>query len=170
MSFAVVFTDITRREVLPEEASIDMAIKSALKEINKRNGKRWVIITHTKCSMLYNKENHPILNQIYDITEELQNKNKQIILCKVPAHIGIELNKRADKAGKQIIDMPGIITTRLLYTDYYLTIMRAETQDGKGSEKTVLANYTTSNPALKSKEMPSLLLEQYKVMLNRLSI
>ena len=56
-------------------------------------------------------------------------------------------------AKKLVLNMPGIITTRLLYTDYYLTIMRAETQDGKGSEKTVLANYTTSNKILKNERV-----------------
>ena len=31
-------------------------------------------------------------------------------------------NEKADKATKQARDMPGIITTRLPYTDYYLNI------------------------------------------------
>ena len=51
-----------------------------------------------------NKENLPILNQIYDILTELQNQGKQLRLCKVPAHIpahiGIKGNKEADKAAK----------------------------------------------------------------------
>ena len=46
-----------------------------------------------------NRENHPILNQIYDmILAELHNQEKQIILCKVLAHMGIKVNKEADKA------------------------------------------------------------------------
>ena len=53
---------------------------------------------------------------------ELHNQGKQITLCKVPAHIGVKRNK---KAAKQAIDIPGIITTRLPHTDYYLTIRRA---------------------------------------------
>ena len=56
----------------------------------------------------------------------------------------------ADKVA-QAIDMPGITTTIVLYTDYYLTIK--STQNGEGSEKTVLANYTSSNLALKSEKM-----------------
>ena len=47
--FTVVFTVITKRRALPEEASIHTAemtvIKVALKEIHKREDKRWVIYT-----------------------------------------------------------------------------------------------------------------------------
>ena len=75
------------------------AIKVALKKIHKI----WVIYTNSQSSMQsieYNRENHPILNQIYDILAELQAQNKKIILCKVPAHIGIKINEEADKAEK----------------------------------------------------------------------
>ena len=64
-----------------------------------------------------NRENYPILMQIYDILVELHKQEKQIILCKVPAHIGIKGNEEADKAAKQAIDMPGMTTTRLSHTD-----------------------------------------------------
>ena len=47
-----------------------------------------------------NRENHPILNPIYDILTELHNQGKQIKLCKVPACIGIKGNEKADKAAK----------------------------------------------------------------------
>ena len=57
-----------------------------------------------------NKENHSILNQIYDILAEPQTQDKMIILCKVLAHTGIKENEEADKAGKKVIDMPAITT------------------------------------------------------------
>ena len=57
-----------------------------------------------------NRENHPILSQIYDILTELHNRGKKLTLCKVPAHIGIE---EADKAAKQAIEIPGMTTARL---------------------------------------------------------
>ena len=72
-------------------------------------------------SIEYNKENHPILNQIYNILVEFQAQNKKITLCKGPAYIRINGNE----AEKEAIDMPGMITTRLPCTDYYLTIRRA---------------------------------------------
>ena len=64
---------------------------------------RWVIYTDSQSSMLAidnNRENHPILNQIYDILAELQNQGKQITICKVPTHIGVKGNEKADKAAK----------------------------------------------------------------------
>ena len=38
--------------------------------------------------------------------------------------MGIKGNKEVDKVAKKAIDMPGMTTTRLSYTDYNLTIRR----------------------------------------------
>ena len=64
-----------------------------------------------------------MLNQIYILTE-LQTQGKKVILCKVLVNIGIKENKEADKTSKEAIDMPGMTTTRLPHTDYYLTMIR----------------------------------------------
>ena len=85
-----------------------------MKEIRVRDEMRWVIYTLSLSSMLAienNRENHPKLNQIYDILSELQNLGKQLTLCKAHAHTGIKGN---EKAAKQAIDIPGMTTTRLL--------------------------------------------------------
>ena len=53
---------------------------------------RWVIYTNSLSSMLAienNRENHSILNLIYDILAELHDQEKQITLFKDPAYIGI---------------------------------------------------------------------------------
>ena len=67
VGFAAVFTNITRRGALPEEAFIHTtkmtAIKIALKEIYKRKDKKLVIYTDSQRSMKsikYNKKNHLI--------------------------------------------------------------------------------------------------------------
>ena len=57
-----------------------------------------------------NRENYPILNQIYVILKELQNQGKQLTLSKVPKHIGVKGSKEADNAAKQAIDIPGMTT------------------------------------------------------------
>ena len=58
---------------------------TAKREIQKREDMEWVIYTELLSSMLAienNRENNPILNQIYDILTELQNQGKQLALCK----------------------------------------------------------------------------------------
>ena len=52
-----------------------------------------------------NRENHTILNQIYDILTELYNQVKQFTLHKVPAHIRVERNEEADKTGTDILQL-----------------------------------------------------------------
>ena len=83
VGFAAVFTDITRRGALPENASIHTpkmnAIKVALKEIHKREDKRWLIYTGSHSpmhSIEYNKENHLILNQIHEILAKIQTEDE----------------------------------------------------------------------------------------------
>ena len=102
-------------------------IKIVMREIQKREGMRWVIYTDLPSSMLA-IENPPMLNQIYDILAELQNQKKQLTLCKVPTHIGIKGNEEVDKAAKRAIDML-MVTTKVPYTDYYLTIKKARNSE-----------------------------------------
>ena len=97
------------------------ALKIALRKIKKkRENKRWVMYTDFLSSMLVyenNRENHPILNHIYDILAELHIQGKQITLCNFPAYMGIKGNEKADKAAKQAIDMPGLLMIRLPHTE-----------------------------------------------------
>ena len=86
---------------------------------------RWPVLNSMSSVLAIenNRENQPILNQIYEILTELQNQGKQLTLCKVPEHIGIKGCKEMDKAAKQAI--PGMTTAKLSYTYYYLTCKRA---------------------------------------------
>ena len=51
--------------------------------------------------------------------------------------------EQADKAAKQAIEIPGITTMRLPYSDYYQTIRRARNSEWQREWE----NYTTSNHA-----------------------
>ena len=78
---------------------------------------KWVIYTDSLSSILAienNRENHPILNQIYDILAELQNQGKQITIC-TSAHIGVKGNEEADKAAKLAIDILGMTNTHIIH-------------------------------------------------------
>ena len=68
-------------------------------------------------SLECNEENRLILNWISDITQ-LQNQGKHIILYTILAHLGINTNENAYKAVK-VVQIPGMATTRLLYTNFY---------------------------------------------------
>ena len=66
VGFATEFIDITRKSALPEEAFIYTTEITAIK-------------TSQKDTMLVidnNRENHPILNQIYDIPAKIHNQGK----------------------------------------------------------------------------------------------
>ena len=52
MGYAAIFTDSTRRGVLPEEASNHRAVMTAMKEIKEREDMGWVIYTDLLSSML----------------------------------------------------------------------------------------------------------------------
>ena len=60
--------------------------------------------------------------------------------------------QEADNAAKQAIDMPGMATTRLPYTDWPSRELKS--LNGKENGKTILANYTTSNHILKHVKCP----------------
>ena len=66
------------------------------------------------------------------------------MLCQVSAHIQIEGNKEVDNSAKQAIDILGITTTKLPYTDDYFII----TPSSKESRKIVIADHTISNNTL----------------------
>ena len=45
----------------------------------------------------FNRDNHPKLNQIYDMLAKLKNEGKNITLCEVYAHIEFKCKEAADK-------------------------------------------------------------------------
>ena len=68
------------------------------------------------------------MNRIFKIKKNIINcLNPQIVLAlcmylftfllRIPAHIVVKGNKEADKVKKQAIDIPGMTTTKLTYTD-----------------------------------------------------
>ena len=177
VGLAAVFEDTTRRGTLPEESSIHTAemtaIKIALREVLKKKEKSWVIYTDSQSSMQAiesNKENHPILNQIYDLLADLKEQKKQITLCKVPAHAGIKGNEEADKAAKEATDMPGLITTRLPYTDYYQTIRRARNSEWQREWEDSTSKLKIIKPRIEEWQNTHNSCRQYEVKLSRLQI
>ena len=83
------------------------------------------------------------MGNIYRLLEfnaELQNQDKQIILCKVLAHIEIKGNEGADKAENQAIGIPWMIITILLLQTTTWPSWGLKSLNGKGRGKTAVAN------------------------------
>ena len=98
------------------------------------------------------RKNRLTLNLLYDILAELHNLEKQITPYKVFVHTGIKGYEETDKAAKRAIYMPGMTITRLPYTDYYLTIRRARTSNGKAA----IVRYTILNHAMKNEKVQAI--------------
>ena len=92
-------------------------IKNSREKIFSIDDKQWGINIDSHSFMQpieFNKENHLILIQIYNILAELKNQGKHVTLCKVLAHIGIEGNVAIDTSAKEGISMSGTSTTWIL--------------------------------------------------------
>ena len=97
---------------------------------------------------------------------ELHNQGKQLTLCKFPAHIGVKGNEEA----KQAIDIPGMTTTRLLYSDYYLTIRRAKNPKWQRELENGTSKLHYIKPCIKEWESTYISCRQYEVKPSRIWI
>ena len=69
-------------------------------------------------SIEFNREAHPIVNQIYNTLSAFKIEERHITLCKVPIHMGIKGDKFADTATSEAMGIPET-TARLLSYYYY---------------------------------------------------
>ena len=91
-------------------------LNSGKKSITERtdNGQYKLDSLSSMQSFKFNRENHSILNQIYDMLAELKIQGEHITLWRVLAHMKIKGNKAPAK------DMSEVATLRQPYTDYFL--------------------------------------------------
>ena len=71
---------------------------------------------------------------------------------------------------KQAIDLPGMTTTRLLYTDYYLTIRRARNSKWQREWENSTSKLHYIKPHIKEWESAYNSCRQYEVKLSRIRI
>ena len=94
------------------------SVKIALKDIQQRENKGWVVYADSwnfVQSIEFNKESHQyVKSDIWDLIGTPK-QNKQMILCKVLAHIGIEGSEETDNASKLVIDVIKMTTIKLLF-------------------------------------------------------
>ena len=124
VGFAVISTTFQIKSSLPNNASIYtaelMAIKSALIKVIRLNLRKVVLYSDSLSAIeginSFRFKNSIVL-EIQAIIHQLKQKNIQIILCWIPAHIGIRGNEEADSAAKEAINSPRI-TNRLPVNDH----------------------------------------------------
>ena len=123
VGFAVVLPDKSIKYSLPKEASIYTAelaaIKTALREIQTRQQQTWTIFTDSQSAIqaitkLNNK--HPYVIKIQEFLYKLST-TKRITICKVPSHVGVEGNEKADQEAKIAAESTQIYTNKVPYTD-----------------------------------------------------
>ena len=118
-------------------------------------------------SIKYNKESHPILNQIYDILAEFQKQDKQIILCKsLCTRRKKEIKKQIKRQNKKYICQGWLQDYRKQTTTS--PSKKLETPNSKWSVKKILANYTTPNHALKSGKVSTTAVSSIRLTLLRI--
>ena len=121
---AAVWLDTTRKTRLPNGCSIFTAEASALidalKLISESDTARFIIFTDS-LSCLQAIENEDMSNTLIhtylsDYTELVSN-GKEVVMCWIPSHIGIEGNEKADAAAKSSLD-DDITPMSVPYSDF----------------------------------------------------
>ena len=108
VGYAAVTADETVKRSLPSEASIHTAelaaMSSALEIIERLGQRRYVIYSDSRSSLAainsYNPRNQYV-RQIQNKIDSIIETGKHIMICWVPAHVGLPGNEAADKAAKE---------------------------------------------------------------------
>ena len=124
VGFATVLPHKIIKGTLPKETSIFTAeltaILAALQEIKEHPDTTWTINTDSLSAIETIKSTNlknPIAISIQNQLIELYHKGKTIVLCKVPSHVGIDLNEKADKHAKEATQIPGFYTQKIIMED-----------------------------------------------------
>ena len=106
-----------------------LAILQALYVIRETRGHSFVVFSDSKSALqaIGNYRNpHPILSRIFEWLAELHARQKRVVLCWVPSHIGVDGNEAADRAARLAAESNGPVSyLRLPHTDHYSTIKLA---------------------------------------------
>lgn len=125
VGFASFFGHKTIKGSLPREASILtaelVAIEVALTEIETTSENEWTLFTDSESALKILKQydpTHPIARSIINkINTTLE--AKQITFCKVPSHVGVSGNEKADTAAKEGSTLAPHYTHNIPLSDFF---------------------------------------------------
>ena len=113
---------------MPELAFIFTAeiweIINALEDIKNVSASTFIIFTDSlSClqALLYVKLEHPLIGMLMCKCAFLNIANKDIMFCRVPSHVGIRGNEKADSAAKSALGFP-CAKVGVPYSDFKLLI------------------------------------------------
>ena len=102
------------------------AIKTAVEMVENKHLNNVVIYSDSRSAIEAIKSyinKHSIVLQIRTKLHEMKNKRITITLCWIPSHVGIQGNEDADKAAKEAIGIPNILS--ILPIEDWLTTINA---------------------------------------------
>ena len=132
VGYAVVSQDNTVKKSLPEVTSIYTAELAALREavhmIENINHDRFVIYSDSKSALIATQSFNPkcrLVKEVQMKIDSLIRMGKSIMMCWVPAHVGLRGNEAADRAAKEAVgeERSDVIP---LATDYYPLLREAQ--------------------------------------------
>ena len=116
VGFAVVGNDFKIQSSLPSFASVYTAelyaIKYALLGIESRHLTDVIIYSDSRSAIEAITSYHPrnaLVANIQYLLNKLIDKRMSIVLCWIPAHIGLQGNEKADKAAKEAVTFPKLV-------------------------------------------------------------
>ena len=119
----VLSTDIFKVN-LPDHSSIftaeAVALKLAVQHIQRQAIPRAVIFSDSlSCIQSLQSKNvqHPTILEIIEILTYLTQVNTEVVFCWIPGHAGIQVNEKADKVAKKVIDIP-TYNVQIPFSDY----------------------------------------------------
>ena len=130
---AILYGDMVYSKKLPDCASIYSAeLKAVLKAVKlaREDSEAASVVIFTdslsvKNAITSRNAEHPLIAEIMHIMLEIRDAGRTIIICWVPAHVGVPQNERADEEAKAAaIEGTRAGSQRVHYRDHYYDIKR----------------------------------------------
>ena len=132
---AAVWNGGIRSAALPREASIFSAelyaITMAVRVIEELQGTQFVVFSDSSSvlkALMYKRNRHPVTRKLQHDIAHLKSRNKEVHLCWIPGHAGIQGNEEADRVAVDAAKRREQYIP-VFYKDWYPVITQAIEED-----------------------------------------